>query len=212
MCEDLPMPFDHTDPRWVDEPVVLVPHDPQWPARFAVEAKALLGLIGPWLTGGIHHVGSTAIPGIMAKPVVDVLAGVESLVSSRPCIGLLAEHGWWYAPFRPDTMHWFCKPSPGRRECHLHLVPTGSAWYCDELLFRDYLIAHPQRARAYEELKAGLARTFPDDREAYTQAKAGFIQQVLRDARAEEWSAQSGSPRADVQDGPGVAGGDPSRS
>ena len=71
--------------------------------------------------------GSTAVPGLTAKPVIDILVGVADLESSRPCIELLSPLQYLYAPYLPDVMHWFCKPSPARRTQHLHLVPSGSA-------------------------------------------------------------------------------------
>lgn len=166
-------------PEWSDEPIRVVDHDPAWPQLFGLEAVALDVAIGPWVTGGIHHVGSTAVPGLAAKPIIDILVGVESLEASRPCIELLQPLQYVYAPYLPEVMHWFCKPNPARRTHHLHLVPTGSARYRDELAFRDRLRADPELALAYEHLKRELAARFPDDREAYTEGKAAFVQAVI---------------------------------
>lgn len=166
-----------------------MPYDPTWPDTFGVEAEALASAIGAWATGGIHHVGSTAVPGLSAKPVVDILVGVESLEASRPCIDVLAPLQYLYSPYRAEVMHWFCKPHPARRTHHLHLVPTGSERYVEELAFRDYLRAHPEHARAYEGLKRELAARFRDDREAYTEAKAEFVREVS--ARALAWVART---------------------
>lgn len=69
-----------------DEPVRIGAYDPAWPVQFEAERAALQACIGQWITGGIHHVGSTSVPGLPAKPVIDILAGVESLDNSRPCI------------------------------------------------------------------------------------------------------------------------------
>lgn len=170
---------DFTDPQWVDEPIRLSAYDPSWPEAFATEAGVLRGLLEPWITGGIHHVGSTAVPGLTAKPIIDIMVGVSSLDDSRPSIDVLTDAGWWYAPYRPDTMHWFCRPDPARRTHHLHLVPTGSQWYRAELAFRDHLIAHPEDATAYTCLKLDLAKRFANDREAYTDGKTDFILEVL---------------------------------
>lgn len=109
-----------------NEPVRLVPHDPAWAARFSEEADLLQATIGPWVTGGIHHVGSTAIPGLDAKPIIDTAVGVESLEASRPCIGLLSKIEYLYSPYLEEVMHWFCKPDPAKRTHHLHLILTGS--------------------------------------------------------------------------------------
>lgn len=166
-------------------------YDPAWPERFRLEEAALEDAIGSWVTGGIHHVGSTAVPGMSAKPVIDILVGVESLEASRPCIELLAPLQYLYAPYRADVMHWFCKPDPAKRTHHLHLVPTGSARYLEELAFRDYLRAHPERARAYEALKRELAVRFHHDREGYTQGKAEFVRELTELALA--WNSQARS-------------------
>lgn len=98
---------------------------------------ALEEVIGEWTPGGIHHVGSTAVPGLEAKPIIDILAGVSDLETARACFGPLADLGYLYAPYLPEEMHWFCKPHPARRTHHLHLVPTGSQRYRYELAFRD---------------------------------------------------------------------------
>lgn len=162
-----------------DEPIRLVPYDPSWPDRFAVELALLGDSIGDWTTGGIHHVGSTAVPGLDAKPVIDILVGVESLEASRACFDPLARLDYLYAPYRTEEMHWFCKPHPSRRTHHLHLVPTASSRFRDELAFRDLLRASPETAAEYAALKRDLAERFADDREAYTDAKADFIQRSL---------------------------------
>jgi GrpB-like predicted nucleotidyltransferase (UPF0157 family) len=162
-----------------DEPIRIVPYDPMWPERFEQERAALEGAIGEWVDGGIHHVGSTAVPGLAGKPVIDILAGVRSLEESRPCLGKLAELEYLYFPYRSEEMHWFCKPNPNRRTHHLHLVPTDAKRFRDELAFRDYLRAHGDVAEEYGDLKRRLAREVGDDREAYTEAKGEFIRAVV---------------------------------
>ena len=157
----------------------IVPYDPAWLDRFETERVRLNRAIGKWITGGIHHVGSTAVPGLAAKPVVDILAGVADLPSSRSSFEELAELDYRYAPYRADEMHWFCKPDPSRRTHHLHLVPTGSPRYQAELSFRDALRSSSDLASEYASLKKRLAVEHRDDRELYTAAKQDFIVQVL---------------------------------
>jgi GrpB-like predicted nucleotidyltransferase (UPF0157 family) len=165
-----------------DEDVRVRPYDPQWPARFESERHLLQQAIGEFVIGGIHHVGSTAVPGLDAKPIIDILAGVNDLDSARRCIGRVAPLGYLYAPYRATEMCWFCKPHPSRRTHHLHLVPVTSARYRDELRFWDYLYSH-RRARAeYARLKHSLAERFRWDRDAYTQAKTAFVEDILRRA------------------------------
>jgi GrpB-like predicted nucleotidyltransferase (UPF0157 family) len=166
-----------------DEAVRIDPYDPQWPARFRAEQDLIEAAIGPWITGGVHHVGSTAVPGLSAKPIIDIQVGVADLDSSRACIDVLADLDYQYAPYRTDQMHWFCKPEPSRRTHHLHLLPTGSPRFLDVLAFRDHLRMHPETAAEYEALKRDLARRFHHDREAYTDGKAEFVARVSRIAR-----------------------------
>jgi GrpB-like predicted nucleotidyltransferase (UPF0157 family) len=162
-----------------DEPIRIVAYDPAWPARFEEERGKLEEAIGPWIADGIHHVGSTAVPGLAAKPIIDILVGVEDLENSRACFAPLAGIGYLYAPYRAEEMHWLCKPDPSRRTHHLHLVPVGSRRYKEELAFRECLRADPTLADEYAALKRSLARSFKDDREAYTDAKAEFIRRAL---------------------------------
>lgn len=163
----------------LDEPIRLAPYDPSWPDKFVKERAALEAAIGNWATGGIHHVGSTAVPGLNAKPIIDILVGVDTLEASRACFETLATLGYLYAPYRVEEMHWFCKPHPSRRTHHLHLVPTDSSRFRDELAFRDRLRASPEAAEEYADLKRDLAERFADDREAYTDAKTDFICRIL---------------------------------
>lgn len=163
----------------MSERIQIAAYDPSWPDRFAQERRALEEAIGIWATGGIHHVGSTAVPGMAAKPIIDILVGVDSLDASRPCFEPLAALGYLYAPYRPEEMHWFCKPHPSRRTHHLHLVPSAEARFRDELAFRDHLRSDPEVAAEYVELKRGLAAQFANDREAYTEAKGEFIRTAL---------------------------------
>lgn len=178
------MTFDAHDPRWVDEGIVVVEYDASWPDRFAVQAAVLEPLLAEWLVEPVHHVGSTSVPGLAAKPVIDILGPVVSLSDSEGSIEVLRSAGWFYTPYLSDTMHWFCYPSPSRREFHLHLVPRGSAWYRQELAFRDYLRAHPPVAREYEQRKRILAERHPHDREAYTEGKADMVLRISADALA----------------------------
>jgi GrpB-like predicted nucleotidyltransferase (UPF0157 family) len=162
-----------------DEPIVISPYDPGWVASFESERADLEAAIGAWATGGIHHVGSTAVPGLAAKPIVDILVGVEDLESSRACFAPLSGLDYLYAPYLSEEMHWFCKPDPSRRTHHLHLAPTGGRRYADELAFRDRLRADPELAAEYAALKQDLAARFRDDRDGYTDAKSEFIGKVL---------------------------------
>ncbi len=163
----------------LDAPIRLVAWDPNWPGRFEVERTLLDEAIGEWVEGGIHHVGSTAVAGLEAKPIIDILVGVPNLEAGRTCFEPLADLDYLYAPYLPAEMHWFCKPDPAHRTHHLHLVPFDSPRYRAELTFRDRLRADPQLAANYAALKRDLAKHHRNDREEYTAAKATFIRSAL---------------------------------
>jgi GrpB-like predicted nucleotidyltransferase (UPF0157 family) len=162
--------------------VILEEYDPSWPSKFEHEKAHLLAIAGQWCHGGIVHVGSTAVPGMVAKPVIDVMFGVESLEGSKPAIEVLVGSGYEYWPYKTDLMHWFCKPSDAFRTHHLHLIPFESPLWKERIKFRDLLRSNERIAGDYAQLKRELAASHKEDREAYTQKKWPFIQQVLRGA------------------------------
>ena len=160
--------------------VQIVPYDPNWPHGFEIERQLLAREIGRWIVpGSIEHIGSTAVPGLASKPVIVIMAGVESLDASRGAIPDLERHQYNYAPYRTEVMHWFCKPSPAHRTHHLHLVPLGSPLWLEQLTFRDYLRTHHDAAAEYAALKRQLAEAHRFDRDAYTNAKGSFVKRIL---------------------------------
>ena len=126
-----------------EAPVEIVPYDVSWPARFEVERNRLQQTISPWLAGPIEHVGSTAVPGLAAIPVITSSPPCTPSKRSRPALEVLAGLDYCYAPYRSEAEHWFCKPSPAFRTHHLHLVPCTSPQWLETLAFRDYLRSHP---------------------------------------------------------------------
>ena len=167
-----------------EEPISLVAYDDAWPRRFQDERAQLARVLAPWLAGPIEHIGSTAIPGLLAKPIIDIMAGVPDLASSVPARAAAATLGYMYFPYRADVMHWFCKPSPAHRTHHLHLVPIGSPLWADRIAFRNYLRSAPEAAAEYAALKTQLAAQHTFDREAYTDGKSAFVAAMLERARA----------------------------
>ena len=159
--------------------IVIEPYDPQWPAAFEAERRVLDEVLAPWLVGAIEHVGSTAVPRLAAKPVIDIMAPVESLDASCDAIEALAGAGYCYFPYRAAVMHWFCKPSEAVRTHHLHVVPHGSPLWRERLAFRDALRTDPALAARYAALKHELAARFGADRDGYTDAKTEFIREAL---------------------------------
>jgi GrpB-like predicted nucleotidyltransferase (UPF0157 family) len=158
----------------------VVAYDPDWPRRFEAERAELERLLTPWLVQGVHHIGSTSVPGLSAKPIIDMMAGVRDLAEARAAVVVLEEHGYRHAPHRP-TAHWFHKPqSPVLAEqTHaLHLTEPGSDLWLERLTFRDALRADSGLRDEYEALKLRLAGTHEDIR-AYTADKRDFVARVL---------------------------------
>ncbi len=162
--------------------IIIVPYDPAWPAQFDQERQRLKVL--PFLE--IEHFGSTAIPGLRAKPVIDIMAKVADLPVPAKTLGALGDQGFVRSETGMKNRPVLHK-SPVEGLCfHLHILPAADWDFAHERLMRDYLLANPQMAQAYGDLKDRLAAEHPNDREAYTRAKTGFIQAIVdaaRDAR-----------------------------
>lgn len=160
--------------------IEVVPWNPGWPVLYEVEARRLMAMTPGF--AGIEHIGSTAVPGLAAKPVIDIMAHVASL---RDVEGLMP--GLWgldYAPADSGTRDRLHFRRSGRPGWHLHVVETSGWTSRKERLFRDALRADAAAAAAYGALKIGLAAQFRDDAEGYTRAKTAFIQQVMDGVRA----------------------------
>jgi len=175
-----------TGPAWAYEKAEVVPHDPRLGDRARAERARLAGLLAPWLVDGVEHVGSTAVPGLAAKPVIDLMASVtDPDAVARQAGERLAADGWCYVPPELDSggswRRFFVKPdaSGQRRVAHLHVIRAGHRRWAEQIAFRDALRGDDQLARGYEELKRRLAAQHADDREAYTAAKAEFIADAL---------------------------------
>lgn len=163
--------------------IEIVLYDPSWPTLFAAEATRLRAVLAPNLILGLEHFGSTAIPGLAAKPIIDILIAVPSLAAAREtAIAPLEDLGYlhWYDNPKTDRM-FFVKglpPHGARRTHHVHMTePSGEMW--QRLAFRDYLRTHPDEAVRYERLKRELAAKHRDDREAYTGAKEAYVAAVM---------------------------------
>lgn len=165
-------------------PLAVVPYSCAWPGLFAAEAQLLRAALEPWLVAEVEHIGSTAVAGLSAKPVIDIMAPVRDLESSRQAGAAAESVGYCYYPYKPEQMHWFCKPSPAVRTHHLHLIPWRGQLWQEHLAFRDALRKSSSLAQQYMNLKLELAARYPHDREAYTEAKTPFIATVLRAWRA----------------------------
>lgn len=160
-------------------PVELVPHDPAWAERAQDESARLMTAASAIIT--VHHIGSTAIPGIRAKPILDLIPVVESLAAlddSRTTLEALG-YVWWGEYGLPGRR--YCTlddPATGRRKAQLHCYERGSAEITRHLAFRDHLRAHPGLARAYDAEKARCRERHPRDSHAYGDCKADWIRRI----------------------------------
>jgi GrpB-like predicted nucleotidyltransferase (UPF0157 family) len=170
--------------------IEIVEYDPRWPALFAEEAALLRAALAPDLVVGLEHFGSTAIPGLAAKPIIDILVAVRSLAAARDtAIEPLQRLGYVFWAENPKTDRMFfvkgMPPYGERRTHHVHVTePTGEPWL--RLPFRDYLRAHPEEAQRYGRLKRELAIRHRTDREEYSGAKADYVEQILAKAKREQ--------------------------
>ena len=165
--------------------VILADYDPRWPERYRAEAARIRAVIAGWLEG-IEHIGSTAVPGLAAKPIVDIAVGVRRLADAERCIEPLERIGYVYRPGAEELVpdrRFFRKGELAAREFHLHIVDVRGPDWERWLLFRDCLRAHREKAREYEQLKRALASGQRDNR-AYTALKSAFIKAAVAEARA----------------------------
>jgi GrpB-like predicted nucleotidyltransferase (UPF0157 family) len=161
------------------ESVIVVPYDPEWPRRFDQES-AVLAAVFAGCDAAVEHVGSTAVPGLWAKPVIDVMVGLPHLSEAESRITALATASYEYVRKYETQLperRYFRKPRLRPSAYHLHCVVKGSDFWVRHLAFRDYLRGHPESATAYEELKRGLALRC--SKEEYTEAKSPFIESIL---------------------------------
>ena len=169
--------------------VKLSAHDKKWVSAFERE-KINLGKIFQKEAVAIEHIGSTSIPDLLAKPLIDIAVGLGTMKEARKYIKILEQAGYFYRPNwgRPDQHLLFAKGNEKRRTHYIHVVKyKGKIWNRD-IVFRDYLRKFPKRARGYEKLKTVLAKRYPDDRPTYTKLKTEFILETVLLAKARKVS------------------------
>lgn len=167
----------------IREGVHMHPYDPVWPSRF-VEEKDRLHDLFPFIRD-IQHIGSTAIPGLQAKPIIDLLAGVDSMDTVEALVPPLTGIGYLYLPEQnlilPDR-RWLMRQKDGHRTHHLHLVVHNGPEWQRLIAFRDALLHDTELRQRYALLKSDLAERVGHDRDTYTRSKSDFIRAVLQDA------------------------------
>lgn len=159
-------------------------YKPEWPERFEEEARELASIFGDEIVA-THHIGSTAIPGISAKPIIDILVEVRDIERIDDFNAEMVARG--YVPkgeFGIPRRRFFIKGSETARTHHIHVFEVGNPESVRHLAFRDHLRTHAEAAQAYSRLKEELARRFPHDIDAYIAGKDGFVEEIERKALA----------------------------
>ena len=172
---------------WKLFPIILKEHNPDYPAWYEDEQANLMGILKDYNISRVNHIGSTSVSGLMAKPIVDILLELESGYEMKAVVNTLQSNGW-IVMARDDSAQTidlnkgYTSKGFAEKVYHLHIKPAGD-W--DELYFRDYLREYTGAAKEYEHLKLRLKEKFEHNRDAYTAAKSGFIQEYTQAARNE---------------------------
>lgn len=183
------MPEDNsdTDDANACQPVSIVEADPTWTDRYEQAASELRAALGDRIVA-MEHIGSTAVPGLAAKPVIDIQLGVHSLRDDGDLVAAIESIGYRYRPdLEAGFVHrrFFQREAEGRRLVNLHVVErTDVDWWDRHLAFRDWLRTHPDDRETYAGLKRDLAARHRHDRVAYTEAKSAFIDAIVDRALA----------------------------
>jgi GrpB-like predicted nucleotidyltransferase (UPF0157 family) len=163
-------------------PVRVEEYNPEWSKLFENEKQRILTAVGSHIVR-IEHVGSTAVVGLGAKPIIDMMIAVKTLSDADKCINPLERIGYRYVPEHEATTperRYFHKGNPPKEQhYHIHMVELTSGFWMRHLLFRDYLRTHPEVAQKYYQLKRRLATEYGSDRDGYTQAKTAFIEDAV---------------------------------
>lgn len=168
--------------------VVIVDYDPRWPRLYEEESARVREAAAGFILA-LEHIGSSAVPGLAAKPIIDIMAGVADAAAAELCLAPLADVGYTDVTPQPEEeKEWYyClgkHPAEGRGY-HVHLMQYPSACWDRHTLFRDYLRSRADVAAAYERFKRELAARFRDDRPGYAEAKDDFIEKTLAQPRRE---------------------------
>ena len=170
----------------IREEVSIVAYNSEWPRRFEAEAELLRRMLPASLITRIEHFGSTAIPGLPAKPIIDILVGVGSLeMTQREIVHVLETHGYdyfWRTDVEPPYAWFIKRDAEGKRTHHIHMVEADSKMW-DRLYFRDYLKEFPEEAKHYADRKQSLCEKYRTDRIGYTHGKTQFVVSVTERAK-----------------------------
>src|SRR5918997_6721077 len=174
--------------------VRVIPHDPSGAAAFAAQAATLRSILGPDALA-VHHIGSTSVPGLAAKPTIDVLIEarrIEAIDAHNPAMSKNGYEAW--GEYGIPGRRFFVKNRGAVRTHNVHVFEAGTAEVERHLAFRDYLLHHPETALSYGRLKEDLAREHPNGMEAYMDGKDAFVKEVEREAIS--WTRAGNDPKA----------------
>lgn len=173
--------------------IEIVPPNPQWPVMFDVARSHILKKTGMYIIA-IEHIGSTAVPGLWAKPTIDIMIGVQQMRVAIFCIAPLESLGYDYRrdheALIPERRYFEKLDEFEEHTHHIHMVEKGTPFWRSHILFRDYLRAHPHARDAYSRFKIDMGMQFRHDRAGYVAAKAPFIEELMHKAHA--WAQQIG--------------------
>jgi GrpB-like predicted nucleotidyltransferase (UPF0157 family) len=179
------------------DPIIVVSYDPAWSTRFRVIAAPMRAALGS-VALRIDHIGSTAVPGLAAKPIIDVQISVQSFEPFAAIRLPLEQLGYLWQADNPDLTKRYFRESPGAEAVHIHVRLLGSWSEQYALLFRDYLRANETDRHRYGALKLALAERYRNDREAYQDAKSPLIWEITRNAHSWTWAAAWQPAQSDI--------------
>jgi GrpB-like predicted nucleotidyltransferase (UPF0157 family) len=165
-------------------PISLSPYDPQWPVLFEKEKDMLHKIFNRSLK--IEHIGSTAVPGLLAKPTIDILVEKPNGMSDDKIIRKMTDNGYIHMTEQVRHLMFVKGYSPSgleKESYHIHMGPLHQHWLWDRVYFRNFLIKNPEEARTYETLKKDLALKYKNDRETYTDGKENYIKSITEKAK-----------------------------
>jgi GrpB-like predicted nucleotidyltransferase (UPF0157 family) len=164
--------------------IVVVDYDPNWPSLYEQEKDRIVATLGEAVVQ-IEHIGSTSVPGLAAKPIIDIAVGIANFEEAKAYVPMIEGLGYTYEPeFEADLpeRRFFWKGSPSLHTHHIHMAEPGSLEWIKPILFRNYLREHPEAARQYQVLKRELAVRCGPDMEAYVKGKTEFVRSILSQA------------------------------
>ncbi len=165
------------------EAIEIVEYEPRWATTYRQE-KEIISVALKQEFIDIQHIGSTSVPGLSAKPIIDILIAVNKLNTPEKYSRHLQKIGYQYIYYAENIDRLFFRKGTPRTH-HIHIVEYDSWTYWRHILFRDYLLAHPETAQHYEQLKRKMALKFKTDRDAYTNSKTAFIESIVASALIE---------------------------